>query len=152
MEAGSMTRSHDDPAYSDAWLQHLLGSVRTIALVGASANPAKPSHQVMQYLLDAGYDVIPVNPRADGTEILGRRVFPSLESIDRPVDMVDVFRPSRELPEIAREAVAISARVLWGQLDIQDEEAARIAEEGGLEVVMNRCPKIELARHQGASA
>jgi hypothetical protein len=151
MEAGTMSRTDHADDDSQAWLQAVLASVRTIALVGASANPAKPSHQVMQFLLDAGYDVIPVNPRAAGTEILGQEVQPSLESIDRPVDMVDVFRPSRELPEIARQAVAIGARVLWGQLDIQDDEAARIAEAGGLTVVMNRCPKIELNRRAGAS-
>ena len=127
-------------------IRALLERIRTIAMVGASANPAKPSHEVLRVLREAGYEVIPVNPRADVTEIQGLAVYPSLHAIDRPVDMVDVFRPSRELAGIAREAVAIGAKVLWGQLEIRDEEAARIAEAGGLRVVMDRCPKIELAR------
>ena len=141
-----MTYTDHREACSDAHVAEILGSVRTIAMVGASADPAKPSHDVLQVLVAAGYDVIPVNPRADLTEILGLEVYPSLKSIDRPVDMVDVFRPSGELAGIAREAVEIGARVLWAQLGIHDEEAARIAEEGGLAVVMDRCPKIELAR------
>lgn len=140
-----MRDSHHGRAESDSDPRAILESVQTIAMVGASANPAKPSHEVLQFLIDAGYDVIPVNPRADVTEILGRKVYPSLESIDRRVDMVDVFRPSRELAGIAGEAVAIGARVLWAQLGIHDDPAARIAREGGLTVVMDRCPKIELA-------
>ncbi len=142
-----MTYPDHGDAYPDGYVQEILGSVRTIAIVGASADPAKPSHQVLQFLIGAGYDVIPVNPRADVTEILGLKVYPSLDSIDRPVDMVDVFRPSRELAGFARQAVAIGAKVLWAQLGIHDDEAASIAEDSGLKVVMDRCPKIELAAH-----
>lgn len=141
-----MTDTDHGARYSDAHVDNILGSVKTIAMVGASANPTKPSYDVLQTLIEAGYEVIPVNPGPGLTEILGLRVYPSLKSIDRPVDMVDVFRPSGELAGIASEAVEIGARVLWGQLDIHDDEAARVAEAGGLAVVMDRCPKIELAR------
>jgi len=147
----TVTKNHSRE-YSDAWLLEILGSARTVALVGASADPAKPSHEVLKFLIERGYEVIPVNPRPDLTEILGLTVYSSLKSIDRPVDMVDVFRPSAELAGIAREAVAIGARVLWAQLGIEDDEAARIAEEGGLSVVMDRCPKIELARLSSAAS
>ena len=147
----TVTKNHSRE-YSDAWLLEILGSARTVALVGASADPAKPSHEVLNFLIENGYEVIPVNPRPDLTEILGLTVYSSLKSIDRPVDMVDVFRPSAELAGIAREAVAIGARVLWAQLGIEDDEAARIAEEGGLSVVMDRCPKIELARLSSAAS
>ena len=140
--------THDAPVeeHPDADVREILRSVRTIAMVGASANPSKPSYEVLRVLREAGYDMIPVNPRADLVEIQGLPVYSSLHAIDRPVDMVDVFRPSRELPGIAREAVDIGAKVLWGQLGIRDDEAARIAEAGGLSVVMDRCPKIELDR------
>lgn len=141
-----MTYTEPGQAYSNASIDRILGSVNTIAMVGASADPQKPSYGVLQVLLEAGYDVIPVNPRPGLTEIAGRPVYPSLHSIDRPVDMVDVFRPSAEFPRVARDAVAIGAKVLWAQLDIYDDEAARIAEAGGLTVVMDRCPKLELFR------
>ena len=140
-----MTYTDRGEAYSDTCVHEILGSIRTIAMVGASPDRTKPSHDVLQFLIGAGYDVIPVNPRADLSEIGGLKVYPSLQSIDRPVDMVDVFRPSRELAAIAREAVEIKARVLWAQLGIHDDVAARIAEDGGLKVVMDRCPKLELA-------
>ena len=140
-----MTETRYGDKYSGEYIQQLLGSVRSIAMVGASADPAKPSNQVLQFLLSAGYEVIPVNPRPDMTEICGLKVYPSLRSIDRPVDMVDVFRPSAELVGIAREAQGIGAKVLWAQLGIHDEEAERIAEQSGMKVVMDRCPKIELA-------
>lgn len=132
--------------YSDEFVHGILDSVKTIALVGASANPNKPSHAVLKDLVSKGYHVIPVNPRPEVTEIAGLPVYHSLAEIDQPVDMVDVFRPSSELAGFAREAVAIQARVLWGQLDIVDEQAAEIARAGGLQVVMDRCPSIELAR------
>ena len=144
-----MTEPRSHGGGPDAHVLQVLQSVRTIAVVGASDNPAKPSYQVSRFLIDAGYTVIPVNPRSGLKTILGRPVYPSLRAIDQPVDMVDVFRPSAELAEIAREAVAIGAHVLWGQLDIQDDEAAHIAEDGGLTVVMDRCPKIELAALHG---
>ena len=122
----------------------ILESVRSIAMVGASADTRKASYAVLECLAEAGYEVIPINPRPGLNEIRGLKVYPSLKAIDRPVDMVDVFRPSPELPDVAREAVAIGAKVFWSQLDIRSDEAARIARKGGLSVVMDRCPKIEL--------
>lgn len=141
-----------DEVYSDSYIQDILSWVRTIAIVGASDNPSKPSYDVLQILIAAGYDMIPVNPRRGLSEILGLKVYPSLKAIDRPVDMVDVFRPSRELVTIARNAVEIEAKVFWTQLGIYNSEAASIADKAGLKVVMDRCPKIELAVHpqQGA--
>jgi enoyl-CoA hydratase/carnithine racemase len=133
-------------AHSDQEILEILGSVNTIAMVGASADESKPSHQVFRYLTEAGYRVIPVNPRPELTEILGHKVYPSLQAIDRPIDMVDVFRPSEELPDFARQAAEVGAKVFWGQLGIRSEDAARIAGDAGLKVVMDRCPKIELGR------
>lgn len=132
--------------YSQAYLSEILRSVKTIAIVGASANTTKPSHDVLCALRDAGYDVIPVNPNPAVTEIRGIPVVDSLNEIDRPVDMVDVFRPKVELYGLAEQAIAIGARVLWAQLGIHDDAAARLAEDAGLTVVMDRCPKIELSR------
>jgi predicted CoA-binding protein len=97
-------------------------------------------------LHETGYDMIPVNPNTAVTSIRGLKVYPTLKSIDRPVDMVQVFRNPEELPQIARDAVAIGAKVLWGQLGVRNDDAARIAEDAGLKVVMDRCPKIELFR------
>ena len=135
-----------DEGYSEAFLQDILKSVNTIAMVGASPDKTKFSYGVLRVLSETGYDMIPVNPRPDITEIRGLKVYPSLKAIDRPVDMVEVFRAPEELPAIAREAVEIGAKVLWGQIGVRNDEAARIAEDGGLKVVMDRCPKIELFR------
>ena len=137
--------NHEE-AYSDAYLQDILRSVKTIAMVGASPDKTKFSYGVLRVLHETGYDMIPVNPNPVVTSIRGLKVYPTLESIDRPVDMVQVFRNPEELPQIAREAVAIGAKVLWGQLGVRNDEAARIAEDAGLKVVMDRCPKIELFR------
>jgi uncharacterized protein len=115
----------------------IYASARTIAVVGASADPSKPAHQIPRYLQSQGYRIIPVNPR--GGELFGERVFRSLAEIDVPVDVVDVFRPAEEAPEIARRAIAIGAKVLWLQLGIESEEARQLAEAAGLAVVMNRC-------------
>lgn len=136
---------HDQP-YSDEYLQGILKSVKTIAMVGASPDKTKFSYGVLRVLSETGYDMIPVNPRPGLTEIRGLKVYPALEAIDRPVDMVEVFRRAEDLPDVAREAVAIGAKVLWGQIGVFNKEAARIAEDAGLQVVMNRCPKIELFR------
>ena len=137
--------NHDAP-YSEAYLQEILSSVKTIAMVGASGDKTKFSYGVLRVLHETGYDMIPVNPRLAGQEIRGLKAYPSLTAIDRPVDMVEVFRNARELPRIAQEAVAIGAKVLWGQIGVTHPEAAKIAEDAGLKVVMNRCPKIELFR------
>ena len=140
---GYMDHSQD---YSDDYLQGILKSVKTIAMMGASPDKTKFSYGVLRVLHETGYDMIPVNPRPGLEEIRGLKVYPDLKSIDRPVDMVEVFRQPDDLPDIAREAVEIGAKVLWGQIGVYNEEAARIAEDGGMKVVMNRCPKIELFR------
>jgi len=136
---------HDEP-YSEAYLQTILKSVKTIAMVGASPDKTKFSYGVLRVLHETGYDMIPVNPRPDVEEIRGLRVYPDLASIDRPVDMVEVFRKADDLPQVAQEAVDIGAKVLWGQIGVKHPEAARIAEAAGMKVVMDRCPKIELFR------
>jgi len=141
-----MTYVNHDEGYSEEYLQGILNSVKTIAMVGASPDKTKFSYGVLRVLSETGYDVIPVNPRPGLTEIRGLKVYPSLKSIDRPVDMVQVFRAPEELVGIARDSVEIGAKVLWGQLGVRNDEAARIAEDGGLQVVMDRCPKIELFR------
>ncbi|MGI9364207.1 MAG: CoA-binding protein [Rhizobiaceae bacterium] len=136
---------HTQP-YSDDYLQGILKSVKTIAMVGASPDKTKFSYGVLRVLHETGYDMIPVNPRPGLGEIRGLKVYPDLQSINRPVDMVEVFRRPEDLSEIAHEAVAIGAKVLWGQIGVVNYEAAEIAEQAGLKVVMNRCPKIELFR------
>ena len=136
---------HDEP-YPEEYLQGILKSVKTIAMVGASPDKTKFSYGVLRVLHETGYDMVPVNPRPEVTEIRGIKVYPTLASIDRPIDMVQVFRRAQDLPEVAREAVDVGAKVLWGQIGVFNKEAARIAEDAGLKVVMNRCPKIELFR------
>lgn len=137
--------NHDEP-YSDSYLQSILKSVKIIAMVGASPDKTKFSYGVLRVLHETGYEMIPVNPRPDVTEIRGLKVFNSLAEIDRPVDMVEVFRRPEDLLGIAQEAVAIGTKVLWGQIGVRNDEAARLAEDAGLQVVMDRCPKIELFR------
>jgi uncharacterized protein len=126
---------HTNPSDDD--LRALLTSARTIAMVGASANPEKPSHGIMRRLLAAGYRVIPVNPKE--TEVLGQPAFASLAAIGEPVDIVDVFRRSEDTPAIADEAVAIGAKALWLQLGVSNADAAARATAGGLVVVMDKC-------------
>src|SRR5579875_3550573 len=135
--------------YSDSKLRRILSSVRTIALVGASSNWNRPSYFVMKYLQNKGYRVNPVNPGLAGKELLGEVVYASLRDIPGPVDMVDVFRASDQVGPIADDAIAIGAKVLWMQLGIRNDEAAARAEAAGLEVVMDRCPKIEFGRLGG---
>ena len=137
--------NHNEP-YSDDYLQDILISVKTIAMVGASPDKTKFSYGVLRVLHETGYDMIPVNPRPKLKEIRGLKVYSSLDQIDRPVDMVEVFRKPEDLYGIAEEAIAIGAKVLWGQIGVINHDAARLAEEAGLKVVMNRCPKIELFR------
>ncbi|UPT55206.1 CoA-binding protein [Dickeya zeae] len=127
-------------------IKKLLTEVKTIALVGASDNPSRPSYGVMAYLLEQGYRVIPVNPGLAGETLLGQNVYASLAEISEPVDMVDVFRQSNAAFEIAQEAIAIGARVLWLQIGVINEAAAVLAHDAGLSVVMDRCPKIEIPR------
>ena len=118
-------------------LLRIYAETRTIAVVGASADESKAGHQIPRYLQSQGYRILPVNPR--GGELFGEHVFHSLAEIDVPVDVVDVFRPAQEAPEIARLAIEIGAKVLWLQMGIISEEARQIAEAAGLTVVMNRC-------------
>ncbi|PXW47286.1 hypothetical protein DFO54_10351 [Erwinia sp. AG740] len=127
-------------------IKKLLTEVKTIALVGASDNPSRPSYGVMAYLLEQGYRVIPVNPGLAGETLLGQHVYASLAEIPEPVDMVDVFRQSNAAFEIAQEVIAIGARVLWLQIGVINEAAAVLAHDAGLSVVMDRCPKIEIPR------
>jgi len=136
---------HNEP-YSNDYLQDILKSAKTIAMVGASPDKTKFSYGVLRVLHETGYDMIPVNPRPDVKEIRGMKVFNSLAEIDRPVDIVEVFRRPEDLLGIAHEAIEIGAKVLWGQIGVRNDEAARVAENAGLKVVMNRCPKIELFR------
>ena len=136
---------HEEP-YSDDYLQGILSSVRTIAMVGASPDKTKFSYGVLRVLHETGYEMIPVNPRPNLKEIRGLRVYPNLSAIDRPVDMVEVFRKPEDLFEVAEDAIAIGAKVLWGQIGVRNLAAARLAEDAGLKVVMDRCPKIELFR------
>ena len=136
---------HQKP-YSDDYLQGILNSVKTIAMVGASPDKTKFSYGVLRVLHETGYEMIPVNPRPNLKEIRGLRVYPNLSAIDRPVDMVEVFRKPEDLFEVAEDAIAIEAKVLWGQIGVKNLAAARLAEDAGLKVVMDRCPKIELFR------
>ena len=136
---------HTQP-YSDAYLQGILKSVKTIAMVGASPDKTKFSYGVLRVLNETGYDMIPVNPRPGLEEIRGLKVYPSLVAIDRPVDMVEVFRRPEDLMAVTKDAIAIGAKVLWGQIGVVDHGAAQLAEEAGMQVVMDRCPKIELFR------
>ena len=137
--------NHNEP-YSDEYLRDILSSVKTIAMVGASPDKTKFSYGVLRVLNETGYDMIPINPRPGLAEIRGLKVYPSLKEIDRPVDMVEVFRKPEDLYEIAEEAISINAKVLWGQIGVINNDAAKLAEDAGLKVVMNRCPKIELFR------
>jgi len=137
--------NHNEP-YDDEYLQGILSSIKTIAMVGASPDKTKFSYGVLRVLSETGYDMIPVNPRPNLHEIRNLKVYPSLKAIDRPVDMVEVFRKSEDLYKITEEAIAINAKVLWAQIGVIDHDAAKLAEEAGLKVVMNRCPKIELFR------
>lgn len=137
--------NHAEP-YNDDYLQDILSSVKTIAMVGASPDKTKFSYGVLRVLHETGYEMIPVNPRDGLEEIRGLKVYPSLGEIDRPVHMVEVFRRSEDLVAIALEAAGIGAKVLWSQIGVYNERAARIAEDAGMKVVMDRCPKIELFR------
>ena len=129
-----------------AEIQAILRGVHTIALVGASDNPSRPSHVVMRFLQEHGYKVFPVNPSLAGKELLGETIYASLEAIPRDIDMVDIFRNSEAAGKVTDEAIAVGAKVVWMQLGVQNFEAAERAMEAGLKVVMNRCPKIELSR------
>ena len=132
--------------YDPMYLADILKSVKTIAMVVASGDKKKFSYGVLRQLSEIGYDILPINPNPKITEIRGLRVYRSLQDIDKQIDMVEVFRPANELYGIAEQAIAVGAKVLWGQIGVYDDKAAKLAEAAGLKVVMNRCPKIELFR------
>jgi predicted CoA-binding protein len=136
--------NHDD--YPDAYLRDILEGTHTIAVVGASPRPNRPSHGVMRFLQARGYRCIPVNPNAAGGEINGERVYARLTDIREHIDMVDIFRRSELAGAAVDEAIAIGARWVWMQLDVRDDAAAARAETNGLLVVMDRCPAIEIPR------
>lgn len=138
--------SSEPLVYDDARIRRILEEVRTIAMVGASTNQMRPSYFAMLYLQGKGFRVIPVNPRAAGETLLGEKVMPDLASLPAPPDMVQIFRRSEEAGAVADEAVRIGAKVVWMQLGVRDDAAAARATEAGLEVVMDRCPKIEYGR------
>jgi uncharacterized protein len=132
--------------YSTKYIADVLASVKTIAMVGASPDPTKFSYGVLRVLHEQGFKMFPINNKPEIKEIRGIKVFPSLDAVDQPIDMVQVFRRADALYGVAEEAINIGAKVLWGQIGVFNEDAASLAEEAGLQVVMNRCPKIELFR------
>jgi uncharacterized protein len=136
--------NHD--RYSDDYLRGIFARVKTIAMVGASPRPDRPSNHVMEFLQRKGFRVIPVNPQAAGQKIHGESVVASLNDIAEPIDMVDIFRRSEQVAPVVDEAIAKHAAIVWMQLDIRDDTAAAKAEAAGLNVVMNRCPAIEMPR------
>ena len=138
-----------DDSYSDAFIFDILNNVKSIAMVGASTKWNRPSNFAMKYLIQKGYNVIPINPNTAEKEIFGKRIFPNLKSLMEPVDMVDMFRPQAEAYNLVNDSIEIGAKVFWMQLDIINIDAAKKAEKAGLKVVMNRCPKIEYARLYG---
>jgi predicted CoA-binding protein len=139
--------NHD--SYSDAYIRDILVGNRTIAMVGASPNPSRPSYFAMKYLQAKGFRVIPVNPGQASKALLGEKVYAKLIDLPEPIDIVDVFRNSDAALPITRDAIAMGAKVVWMQLGVRNDEAAKLAEDAGLKVVMNRCPKIEYGRLSG---
>lgn len=139
--------NHDN--YSDDYIRGILNTYRSFAIVGASANTVRPSYFVLKYLLDKEFRIFPVNPGLTGKEILGQKVHGALGDIPEPIDIVDIFRNSEAALEITKEAIGVGAKVVWMQLGVRNDEGARLAEAAGLQVVMNRCPKIEYARLSG---
>jgi uncharacterized protein len=138
----------DHNSYDDRYVRGILNTVKTIAMVGVSANTSRPSYFAFKYLLERGYGMIPINPGLEGQDLLGRKAYAKLADVPEPIDMVDIFRPSRYAPAVVEEALALNPRpqVIWMQLGIRDDEAAKLAEANDLKVVMNRCPKIEYGR------
>ena len=132
--------------YSEAYIKEILKEVKTIAVVGASGDHGRDSYKVMEALIQHDYQIFPINPNEEGNLILGQLCYSDLSSVSGKIDMVDVFRAEDAVIGVTREAIKIGAKVLWTQLDIINEEASELAKESGLKVVMNRCPKIELAK------
>ena len=141
------------PQYSDSLIKSILRSTKTIAMVGASANPMRPSYFAMKYLLDKGFLIDPVNPGMAGQDILGRKVYANLKEVPGPIDMVDIFRSSDAAPGIVAEALEekdrLGIKTIWMQLSVVSPEAEKMAQDAGLTVIMDRCPKIEHGRFSG---
>jgi len=135
-----------DKGYPPDYLAKILKDVRTIAMVGASTDPTKFSYGVLRVLHETGYEVIPVNPMHAGEKIRGLLCYEGLHSVRRNIDMVQIFRKSEQALEVTKQAIEVKAKVVWMQIGVRSEEAAILAEAAGLQVVMNRCPKIELFR------
>ena len=141
--------NHDH--YTDAYIAGILHSVNSIALIGASPKDVRPSNIVVRYLVAKGYEVFPINPGHAGKQLYGRTIYASLSDVPKRIDMVEVFRGASVMPAVVEETLALPDRpdVLWAQLTVRHDEAARVAEAAGLKVVMNRCPKIEYGRLSG---
>jgi predicted CoA-binding protein len=138
--------NHDN--YPDSTIRGILNTVKTIAMVGFSPKENRPSYFAFKYLIERGYRMIPVNPGHAGKDVLGQKIYASLSDISEPVDMVDIFRASAHVLPVVQEAIALKPRpqVIWMQLTVRNDEAAVLAEQAGMKVVMNRCPKIEYGR------
>src|SRR6266568_988985 len=138
--------NHD--SYPDSYIRGILNTVKTIAMVGASAKDNRPSYFAFKYLLERGYRMIPINPGLAGKDLLGQRIYARLSEIPEPIDMVDVFRASQYALPVVQEALTLKPKpqVIWMQLGVRNDEAAALAEANGIKVVMNRCPKIEYGR------
>ncbi len=141
--------NHD--SYSPDYIRSVLQEVKTVALVGASANTVRPSYFVMKYMMEKGYTVYPVNPGLAGQDLLGQKVYATLADIPVSIDMIDIFRNSDAALEVTREALtlAVNPKVIWMQLSVRNDKAAELAEAAGLRVVMNRCPKMEYGKLSG---
>lgn len=141
----------DHDRYAPSYIRGILSDMKTIAIVGASANDTRPSFFVLKYLIEKGYEVYPVNPGMAGKSALGREFYASLGDVPVPIDMVDVFRGGDAVPGIVDEALALSPlpKVIWMQLGVRNDEVALKAEAKGIKVVMNRCPKMEYGKHSG---
>jgi hypothetical protein len=141
------------PQYSDDYIKGILRSTKVIAMVGASGNEMRPSFFAMKYLLAKGFIIHPINPGMVGKDILGQKVYASLKDVPAPIDMIDIFRTADVAPEVVREALAekdrLGIKTIWMQLGVVSEEAAKLAADAGLNVVMDRCPKIEYGRMSG---
>ena len=138
--------NHD--GYDDAYIRGILNTVKTIAMVGASAKDNRPSYFAFKYLLERGYNMIPINPGLAGKQLLGKTIYGRLSEVPEPIDMVDIFRAANYAVPIVQEALTLKVkpRVIWMQLSVRNDEAAALAEANGMKVVMNRCPKIEYGR------
>ena len=138
--------NHD--RYDDSYIRGILNTVKTIAMVGASAKDNRPSYLAFKYLLERGYNMIPINPGLAGKDLLGKKIYATLSEVPEPIDMVDIFRASSYALPIVQQALTLNPRprVIWMQLTVRNDEAAALAEANGMKVVMNRCPKIEYGR------